>query len=145
SIPESFVLGGVFLAMLTANLASGSPSFGDIVPFTLIAGLFLSNLPEAMSSSVGMRAQGWSAAKILGLWLSLAFMVVVSTVIGYILGAQLDHTVMVAVEGLAAGAMLTMIAQTMIPEAVHLGSSNTVGLSTLTGFLSAVAFKLLEV
>ena len=143
-IPESFALGGAFLALLTARAVSGAPTFGELIPFTLIAGLFLSNLPEAMSSSVGMRAQGWSAAKILSLWLSLTMMVVLSTVGGYVLGAQLDHTVMVAIEGLAAGAMLTMIAQTMIPEAVHLGSSHLVGLSTLTGFLSAVAFKLLE-
>jgi hypothetical protein len=39
--------------------------------------------------------------------------------------------------------MLTMIAAAMIPEAVHMGSANTVGLSTLFGFLAAVAFKLL--
>jgi zinc transporter ZupT len=50
-----------------------------------------------------------------------------------------------AIQGLAAGSMLTMIAQTMIPEAVHLGGANVVGLSTLMGFLSAVAFKLLQV
>lgn len=144
SIPESFALGGAFLAMLTVRGASGAPTFGELVPFTLIAGLFLSNLPESMSSSIGMRAQEWGTAKILTLWLSLTVMVVLSTVGGYVLGAQLDHTVMVAIEGIAAGAMLTMIAQTMIPEAVHLGSSRLVGLSTLTGFLSAVAFKLLE-
>ena len=48
-------------------------------------------------------------------------------------------------EGIAAGAMLTAIAATMIPEAVHLaGSGSRVGLATLFGFLSAVCFKLLE-
>jgi len=50
----------------------------------------------------------------------------------------------VGLEGIAAGAMLTMIAQTMIPEAVHLGGSAMVGLSTLAGFLAAVGFKLVE-
>ena len=144
SIPESFALGGAFLALLTVKAVNGAPTFGELIPFTLIAGLFLSNLPEAMSSSVGMRAQGWGTAKILSLWLSLTVMVVLSTLGGYALGAQLDHTVMAAIEGLAAGAMLTMIAQTMIPEAVHLGKPSLVGLSTLAGFLSAVAFKLLE-
>ena len=48
------------------------------------------------------------------------------------------------IEGLAAGAMLTMIAAAMIPEAVHLSGSRITGLSTLAGFLAAVAFKLLE-
>jgi hypothetical protein len=47
-------------------------------------------------------------------------------------------------EGIAAGAMLTMIAAAMIPEAVILGSGNLVGLSTLFGFLCAIMFKLLE-
>ena len=46
--------------------------------------------------------------------------------------------------GVAAGAMLTMIAAAMIPEAVHLGNANAVGLSTLAGFLAAISFKLLE-
>jgi hypothetical protein len=47
-------------------------------------------------------------------------------------------------EGLAAGAMLTMIAAAMIPEAVVMGSGTTTGLSVLAGFLAAVMFKLLE-
>jgi hypothetical protein len=47
-------------------------------------------------------------------------------------------------EGLAAGAMLTMIAAAMIPYAVHMGKANAVGLSTLAGFLAAISFKLLE-
>ena len=54
------------------------------------------------------------------------------------------HTWLVFLEGLAAGAMLTMIAAAMIPEAVVLGSGNLVGLSTLAGFLGAILFKLLE-
>ena len=47
-------------------------------------------------------------------------------------------------EGLAAGAMITMIASAMIPEAVHMGNASAVGLSTLAGFLAAISFKLLE-
>ena len=57
---------------------------------------------------------------------------------------MLDHGVLVVVEGFAAGAMLTMIAAAMIPEAIHLGGRNTTGLATLIGFISAVSFKLLE-
>ena len=51
---------------------------------------------------------------------------------------------LVLVEGFAAGAMLTMIAAAMIPEAIHLGGRNATGLATLIGFLSTVGFKLLE-
>ena len=68
----------------------------------------------------------------------------VGAVVGYSVGAEVSPILVVAIEGLAAGAMLTMIAQTMIPEAVHLGGASITGLATLTGFVSAVAFKVLE-
>ncbi|MFC1896263.1 hypothetical protein ACFL0Q_06335, partial [Thermodesulfobacteriota bacterium] len=55
SIPESFVIGSSFLALLAAKTAAGATvSFANVIPYTLIAGLFLSNFPEAMSSSVLM-------------------------------------------------------------------------------------------
>jgi len=63
---------------------------------------------------------------------------------GFFLVESLDPTWVVFAEGVAAGAMLTMIASAMIPEAVHLGNANAVGLSTLAGFLAAISFKLLE-
>ncbi|MEM7232852.1 MAG: cyclic nucleotide-binding domain-containing protein [Planctomycetota bacterium] len=144
-IPESFVIGSGFLALLSAKSAvSSEVSFLEIIPYTLIAGLFLSNFPEALSSSAGMRTQGWSAQKILLMWTSLMVITALGAGVGYWLGGALPHSVLVAVEGIAAGAMLTMIASTLIPESVHLGGRNTVGLSTLIGFLSAVAFKLFE-
>jgi CRP-like cAMP-binding protein len=144
-IPESFVIGAGFVGLLAARLGmGGAPSFGEVVPYTLIAGLFLSNFPEAMSSSVGMRNQGWGNGRILGLWLSLMLATGIGAVVGYSIGAELTPAIAVAIEGLAAGAMLTMIAQTMIPEAVHLGGPGITGLSTLAGFVAAVSFKLLE-
>ena len=143
-IPESFVIGAGFLAILTTKLASGSPGFFEVIPYTLIAGLFLSNFPEAMSSSIGMKAQGWKTFRIILMWSSLVLMTALGAVVGYSVGAEVSHLTVVAIEGLAAGAMLTMIAQTMIPEAVHLGGPNVVGLSTLSGFIAALAFKLLE-
>lgn len=144
-IPESLVIGAGFLALLSAKLAVGiDPALTDIMPYTLIAGLFLSNFPEALSSSVGMRKQGMSAGKILLLWGSMVVIISVGSMIGYYVGAEIPHEFEIGIEGIAAGAMLTMIAQTMIPEAVHIGGQKVVGLSTLIGYLSAVAFKLLE-
>ena len=64
--------------------------------------------------------------------------------LGYMLAGTLDPTWLVFAEGLAAGAMLTMIASAMIPEAIHMGNASAVGISTLAGFLAAIAFKLLE-
>jgi zinc transporter ZupT len=143
-IPESFIIGTSFLSLLLAKLAHHAPTLGEVIPCTLIAGLFLSDFPEALSSSVEMRSMGWKPAKILWLWISVLILTAVGAVVGYMIGAQVGPVVKVAMEGLAAGAMLTMIAQTMIPEAVHQGGSTVVGLSTLMGFLAAVAFKLLE-
>lgn len=145
-IPESFVIGAGFLGLLAGKLASGAdPAFADLLPYTLIAGLFLSNFPEALSSSVGMKKQGLSSGKILLLWGSMVLIISIGSVVGYFLGSEIPHEYLIGIEGVAAGAMLTMIAQTMIPEAVHIGGHKVVGLSTLIGFLSAVAFKLLEV
>jgi hypothetical protein len=143
-IPGSFVIGSSFLAILTEKMAGGPPGFFEVVPYTLIAGLFLSNFPEAMSSSVGMRNQGWKNSRILLLWGSLVIVAALGAILGFSVGAKVDHTIVVAMEGIAAGAMLTMVAQAMIPEAVHLGGANIVGPSTLAGFLWTVAFKLLE-
>lgn len=143
-IPESFVIGAGFLLILTAKLFKGPVTFTDVVPYTLIAGLFLSNFPEAMSSSIGMRKMGWKTLKILVLWISLMVMTALGAVFGYYFSNAIPETLMIAVEGLAAGAMLTMIAQTMIPEAVHIGGHRVVGLGTLAGYLSAVAFKIFE-
>jgi hypothetical protein len=63
---------------------------------------------------------------------------------GFLLADSISSVSLSFVEGLATGAMLTMIAAAMIPEAVHMGKANSVGLSVLAGFLAAIAFKLLE-
>lgn len=144
-IPESMVIGAGMLGMLSAKL-SVQPElvFMDIVPFTLIAGLFLSNFPEALSSSANMLAQGWGKKRIFLMWFSLMVVVSIGAGVGYMAAGFIGHTWLVFLEGLAAGAMLTMIAAAMIPEAVVLGNGNLVGLSTLAGFLAAILFKLLE-
>jgi len=144
-IPESFVIGAGFLAILSGKLAAGGdPGFTEVLPYTLIAGLFLSNFPEALSASIGMKKQGMTTTKIMMLWMSLVLIIAVGAVGGYYVGTSIPHEIAIAIEGLAAGAMLTMIAQTMIPEAVHLGGAKVVGLSTLIGYLSAIAFKIFE-
>jgi zinc transporter ZupT len=126
-LPESFVVGTVLMATVTTSVHAGvAVSFWDVLPYTLLAGLFLSNLPEALSSSAQMRMQGIAAA------------------LGALMGAWVPHNAMVFIEGLAAGAMLTMICAAMLPEATHLAPPNWVGLATLSGFFSALLFKVLE-
>ncbi len=144
-IPESLVIGFGFVTMLSAKLAAtGDVAISEVIPYTLVAGLFLSNFPEALSSSANMRQQGWSKITIFNLWFSLTVITALGAGLGYAVGEMLPHAWLIFAEGLAAGAMLTMIASTMIPEAVHSGNPSAVGLGTLAGFLSAIAFKLLE-
>jgi zinc transporter ZupT len=144
-IPESFVIGSGLLVLLQAKVELiGTLRFVDVIPFTLIAGLFLSNFPEALASSANMQLQGWSKRNIFLLWFSLMVITAIGAGLGYLLAGALNHTWLIFAEGLAAGAMLTMIAAAMIPEAVHMGGASAVGLSTLAGFLAAISFKLLE-
>jgi CRP-like cAMP-binding protein len=144
-IPESFVIGAGLLVLLQAKVELlGALRFVDVIPFTLIAGLFLSNFPEALASSANMQLQGWSKGNIFLMWFSLMVITAIGAGLGYLLAGALSHTWLIFAEGLAAGAMLTMIASAMIPEAVHMGSASAVGLSTLAGFLAAISFKLLE-
>ncbi|MHC1741576.1 MAG: cyclic nucleotide-binding domain-containing protein [Syntrophobacteraceae bacterium] len=144
-IPESFVIGAGLLVLLEAKAAAvGGMRFTEVIPFTLIAGLFLSNFPEALSSSVNMQHLGWTRRRIFFMWFSLMAITAVGAGFGYVLAGALHHGWLVFAEGLAAGAMLAMIAAAMIPEAVHIGNASAVGLSTLAGFLAAILFKLLE-
>jgi CRP-like cAMP-binding protein len=143
-IPESFVIGAGLLALLHTKMSQlDSLGFAEVVPYTLIAGLFLSNFPEALASSANMRMQGFSKKRVFGLWFSLLVITALGAGAGFLLADSLSHTFVVFAEGLAAGAMLTMIAGAMIPEAVHMGRATVVGLSTLGGFLAAISFKLL--
>lgn len=144
-IPESFVIGSGLLVLLQTKVHQiDSLSFGDVIPYTLIAGLFLSNFPEALASSANMRLQGWSKQHIFLLWFSLMVVTAVGAGGGFLFADSISRVWLSFAEGLAAGAMLTMIAAAMIPEAVHMGKANAVGLSTLAGFLAAISFKLLE-
>ena len=132
-IPESLVIG-----MLAVS--SGGISLG------FIAGVFLANLPEAMSSAVSMRVNNMSLKKIYMMWASICLITGIGAFLGAIMFPE-DPTgeffyFVVGIESVAAGAMLTMIAETMLPEAFEQGGA-IVGLSTLVGFLAALIAKVL--
>lgn len=143
-IPESIVIGAGLFAVVTAHSAVGELRFIEAIPYTLIAGLFLSNFPEALSSSANMLTAGWTRRRIFLMWFALMVITAIGSSLGFLMASVLSEGWLVFAEGLAAGAMLTMIAAAMIPEAAAHGNPNEVGLSTLAGFLAAVLFKLLE-
>ncbi len=131
-IPESLIIG-----MLSASVTGMSMAF--------ITGVFLANLPESMSSAVIMRKGGMRIRKILWMWSSLCIVTGMGAVMGVLLfPTQPRGTIFLwiaGIEGMAAGAMLTMIAETMLPEAFEQGGA-IVGFSTLMGFLTALIVKL---
>ena len=128
-IPESIVIGSSLLIHPSMSLS-------------LLAGLFLSNFPEALSSSVGMKKQKMPNRKILAMWLSIMIVTGLGAFAGNVFFINAEPHVFALVDGIAAGAMLTMIAETMLPEAFHIGGPVT-GLSALAGFLATLLFKVL--
>lgn len=128
-IPESIVIGSSLLLHPTMSLS-------------LLAGLFLSNFPEALSSSVGMKKQKMPNMKIFIMWTSIMLVTGIGAFFGNVFFENVSPSVFALVDGMAAGAMLTMIAETMLPEAFHIGGSVT-GLSALAGFLITLLFKMI--
>lgn len=129
-IPESLVIG---MSMIGATTVSA----------TLIAGLFLSNFPEALSSAVGMKAHGTGAFRIMGMWTFLMVFIGVGAFFGNALFVGAPVVLIAAFEAAAAGAMLTMISETALPEAYEQGGWLS-GLATLLGFLAAFLVKTLS-
>jgi CRP-like cAMP-binding protein len=134
---------GILLDGIPESLVIGSSMIHSQISLSLLVGLFLSNYPEALSSSIGMRQQGLSKARILVMWCSLVMITGVGAALGNIFFVEVPPFVFAVVEGLAAGAMLTMIAQTMLPEAYFKGGS-IIGFATLLGFLAAILTKSFE-
>ncbi len=134
---------GILLDGIPESLVIGASMLHNHVSISLIAGLFLSNFPEALSSSIGMQDQNYSRKKIFLMWTSLMLFTGIGAFFGNIFFVGAPPFLFAVVNGIAAGAMLTMIAETMLPEAFYKGGSIT-GFSTLMGFLAAIFFKTLE-
>lgn len=133
---------GIFLDGIPESLVIGASMIGKAVSPALIFGLFFANLPEAMSSGVMMKRQGNSTGKIFWMWMSLCIMTGLGALIGNFVFVGVALSTHSIFAGLAAGAMLAMIAQTMMPEAYEHGGW-LVGILTVLGFLSALMFRAL--
>jgi ZIP family zinc transporter len=130
---------GAMLDGIPESAAIGVTLLGGGVGVAMVAAVFLSNVPESLSAAVGLRRAGRSVRWILGLWLGVAVISTAAAAVGYaVLGGAAGSTVAV-VQAFAAGAILTMLADTMMPEAFE-DTGPTTGLITCAGF--AVAFAL---
>ncbi len=122
-IPEAIAIG---LSMIE----------GGIVSIATVAAIFLSNIPEGLSSSAGMKKSGRSKTFIFGTWVIIATVTAIGAIAGYSIFSNLSDSVISFTLAIAAGAILTMLADTMIPEAFDKGH-NWVGIITVIGFLTA--------
>jgi ZIP family zinc transporter len=129
-IPESVVIG---LGLLE----------GGTVSLAMLVAVFISNLPEAVAATTGMRSGGWSRGKILLLWLVIAVVCALASVAGYVLLGDLSPLWLSFVHAFAGGAILMMLANTMIPEAYEHGGK-LAGVFTVLGFAVSVWVIVLE-
>ena len=129
-IPESIALG---LTLLT----------GEGVRAALLVAVFLSNVPESIAATTGFERSGRSRSWILALWLGIALISGLASLAGYALFDGAGDRTIAFVLAFAGGAVLTMLADTMMPEAFEYGGKS-VGLVTTFGFAVAVAIVALE-
>lgn len=126
-VPESIVIG--------VSLLEGSG-----VSMVAVIAVFLSNLPEGLSSAVGMKRAGRSLTYIFSIWGGLTIISAAAAMIGYAVFGQFSQEVIAATTAVAAGAILAMLVDTMIPEAFE-ATHNFAGLITVIGFLTSFALS----
>ncbi|MBV9772890.1 MAG: ZIP family zinc transporter [Gemmatimonadetes bacterium] len=122
-IPESVVIG---LSMLQ----------GGAVSWVAVVAIFLSNIPEGLSSSAGMKKAGRPARYVFGIWTAITVASGIAAVLGYVLFRGFSADVIAGTTSVAAGGILAMLVDTMIPEAFET-THNFTGLITVAGFLLA--------
>lgn len=126
-IPEQLVLG--------IGLAAG-----EGIGVGLLVAIFVSNLPEAIGSAGEMRKSGAGPAKVLALWCAIAAVCVLASGAGWALADITSGELQAGIDGFAAGALLVMLIDSMIPEARG-ESGRVAGLVTTLGFAVAVALS----
>ena len=132
-IPESIAIGVSMIA-------------GGAVSVVTVVAIFISNIPEGLSSSVGMKNSGRTPGYIFLVWASIAAASGAAALAGYSVFSQFSAGITVVALAVAAGGMMTMIAGTMIPVAFHDAheSGNFIGLVTAAGFLTSYVISQLD-
>jgi zinc transporter, ZIP family len=126
-VPEQLVLG--------IGLAAGEGA-----GVGLLVAIFVSNLPEAIGSASEMHRSGVARKGIMRLWLAIAAVCVLATAAGYAAADAASPELTAGIDGFAAGALLVMMVDSMIPEA-RSGGGRAAGLVTVLGFAAAAALS----
>jgi ZIP family zinc transporter len=129
-VPESTVIG---LSILD----------GGGVSVAMLIAVFVSNIPEAIASTTGMKAGAWDGKKVMLLWLVIAVVCAGAAGVGYELLSDASSLWLSFIKAFAAGAILMVLANTMMPEAYNYGG-RLAGVFTVLGFSVSVTIVLLE-
>ena len=122
NIPEAIAIG----------LSAHTPQVGT----AFLLAVFVSNFPESLTSSIGMRQAGYSMRRVLSLWGSQVLLSGICALGGSLLYGFIPDVSVAIVQSIAGGAVLAMLASTMMPEAYELGGG-VVSLATILGFLTS--------
>jgi zinc transporter, ZIP family len=132
---------GAFLDGIPEQLVLGlGIAVGNGVSVGLLAAIFVSNLPEAIGSSTAMRDEGRSDHEVVRLWLAVAAICALASLLGYLIADSTGGHLQGAINGFAAGALVVMLVDSMIPEATK-QAGRTTGLVTTLGFAVAAGLS----
>ena len=126
-IPEQAVLG--------ISLAEGHG-----VSVGLLVAIFVSNLPEAIGSASEMRKAGIAPRLIRRLWIGVALVCVLAAGAGYAIADVSGGSLQATINGFAAGALLVMLVDEMVPAATRMFGQRA-GLVTTLGFAVAAGLS----
>jgi zinc transporter, ZIP family len=121
-IPESVILG-------TSLIGGGS------VSIAFLAAVLISNLPEGISAASDLKRAGDTQKAILLRFVWIALASGIAAALGYLLFDHFDPSALALVQAFAAGGLLTMVMDTMAPEAF-----DEAGL--LSGLIAVAGFEL---
>ncbi len=121
AIPESIMIGASLLA-------------GPSVSWMLVAAIFISNIPEGLSSTTGLKKGGYPAWKIYVLWIAVILISALASFCGYVFLSAAPESIMGGIAAFAAGGIIAMVSSTMMPEAYE-NSGPSTGLITAFGLL----------
>jgi ZIP family zinc transporter len=132
---------GAFLDGIPEQLVLGlGIALGDGVSAGLLAAIVVSNLPESIGSATAMRDAGRGRREVVLLWVGVAVICTLASVVGFAVADNVSDTFKGGINGFAAGALLVMLVDSMIPEATR-QAGRTTGLVTTLGFAVAAGMS----
>ncbi|MBU9713961.1 ZIP family metal transporter [Evansella tamaricis] len=135
---KGIFIGTVMDTLPESGLIGMSLIGGGSVSLALVVSIFISNIPEGLSSTVGLQKSGYSTKKILFLWALVVFFSALSSLAGATLLAEASDSVKAIVSCFAGGAIIAMIASTMMPEAFREGGPFVGFVTSIGVFISLV-------